>query len=490
VQIRATSDGADNNVDNGITTPVVATSGVVVSDGKLFSLTLTSPDSNAIRVNAVDGSVVPNGTLPVEPDGTYSLTVSALATDRQGNPVLPGTPIRFGAVDFPTFGFPEDGPGTFYLSGIDGNPQEGGTLFTAPTGHFTTAGGGAGPGDTLLVFGDLVPGNRDLEGASIVQSVNTATSLNVTVPFNRNDDTGASVNNGNVLPYVIGRATTGNIDPSAFTNDIGVASVKLNYPVSRLGKAVYLYAQGDGDSSVAIKKVTDIAEYVYPGVAPAKLTVSPDSIPGNATAHVRICLIDALNSPLQGIFITFGFHDLGVGSGKVDGISTSGTVDKATGADGCTIATVTTVGIATGGTGTPGVTFSALGQAEDVAITAAGSLILTASPSAFSGSGGLITLTLLDSSGAPVPGVQIKGTCVATGGATITIRPPGPGITNASGVTTTIVDAISLNNYGSSGSGSCTFTTATGAPTAIVTFTGKDLCAFAGSPDPHCPPSP
>ena len=39
--------------------------------------------------------------IPPDPDATLSLAVSALGTDRQGNPVLPGTPIRFGSVDEP-----------------------------------------------------------------------------------------------------------------------------------------------------------------------------------------------------------------------------------------------------------------------------------------------------------------------------------------------------------------------------------------------------
>ena len=494
VQIRVTADAADNNVDNGITTPVTAVGGVVVSDGKLFSLVLTSPNQGAIRVNEVSGTVVPTSGFPVSQDGTYSLTVSALATDRQGNPVLPGTAIRFGAIDFPLHGFPENGSGVFDITGGDGNPKEAGTLFTAPTGHFTTAGGGAGPGDTLLVFGDLVTGNRDLESASTVQSVNTATSLNVTVPFNRNDDTGVSVDSGPVLPYVIGRATEANITASNVTNDIGVASVKLNYPVSRLGKSVYVYAQGDGDQNAGvIKKVTDPGYYVFAGVAPAVLTVSPTSIPGNATVGVEACTFDTLGNPLQGVFINFAFHDMGLGSGKVDNISTAGTVHNPTGADGCTLATVSTNGIGTGGTttGTPGVNFTALGlPPQNVAIVASGSLVLIATPSAFFSTGGVVSLKLVQPDGTPVPNVQIVGTCVGTGGATISLNPQ-PGITNASGITTATIVAVNLDNYGSAGGGSCTFTTATNSPTAVVTLVGVDFCGLNISPpDPRCGAGP
>jgi hypothetical protein len=494
VQIRVTADAADNNVDNGITTPVTAIVSVVVSDGKLFSLVLTSPDQGAIRVNEVSGTVAPTTGFPVSQDGTYSLTVSALATDRQGNPVLPGTSIRFGAIDFPLHGFPQNGSGTFDITGPDGNPKEGGTLFTAPTGHFTTAGGGAGPGDTLLVFGDLVTGNRDLESAATVQSVNTATSLNTVVPFNLNNDTGVSVDSGPVLPYVIGRATEANITASNVTNDLGVASVKLNYPVSRLGKSVYVYAQGDGDqSSGVIKKVTDIGYYVFAGVAPAVLSVSPTSIPGNATVGVQICTNDAVGNPLQGVFIDFAFHDMGIASGKVDGISTSGTVHNPTGADGCTVASVSTLGVGTGGNNTnaPGVNFTALGLApKNVTIVASGSLILVATPSAFFSTGGVVTLKLVQPDGTPVPNVQLVGTCTGTGGATISLNPQ-PGITNANGITTATIVAVNLDNYGSAGGGSCTFTTGTGAPTATVQLVGVDFCGIPVSPpDSRCAAAP
>ena len=43
IQIRATVDRADNNVTNGIADPLSATTAVIVSDGKLYSLEITSP---------------------------------------------------------------------------------------------------------------------------------------------------------------------------------------------------------------------------------------------------------------------------------------------------------------------------------------------------------------------------------------------------------------------------------------------------------------
>ncbi len=496
VQIRVTVDRSDNNVDNGITDPLVSTESVVVSDGKLFSLAITSPTEDAITTGTITGGVGPNG--------TYSLVVSALATDRQGNPVPAGTSIRFGAIDAPAVGFPVDGPGRFLIAGNDGDPQETGTLFTSQTGCFigfikpteprcssTGPGERPGPGDTLLVFGDLVPGNRDLESARTVATINTSTSLNVSVPFNRNDDSGNIVNSGPILPYVIGRSVDANIRDSGtfnggtlgITNANGVATALLNFPNNRLGKLVYLHAQGDGvGASGAIKKVTDIGTYVFPGIAPGKLTANPEEISGNTSAAVTVCVIDALGAPLQGLAINFTFSGLNPGGqGFVDNIPGSGTVARRTGANGCTVAIVRTLGISTagsGGTNTPRVVFSSGELSDDVQITASGEGSLTASPSSFRGSGGTITLTLRDSAGNPVPGVNINTQCSGD----VSIQTPA-GVTNAQGQTTAVINGENLNDFGNPGSGECIFTAASGEETT-VTFEGIDLCASQVSPPP------
>ena len=288
VQIKATADRSDNNVDNGISDPVSATTTVVVSDGKLYSLTLTSPGSLApsILVNRVStqATLINQGgsttLIPPDPNATYSFTVSAIGNDRQGNPVLPGTQIAFGSIDSPV-----DADGNYLISGVHGDPQEGGTTFTATDGHFRTAGGGAGPGDTLLVFGKLVQGNSDLESADKVTAVFSEQSLNVATPFNWNDTTGVSVNYGPVLPYIIGRAQIGNITSPAFTDSVGVASTTLNYPVSALGHVTAVWAQGTGTNTAthpgSTDIVTDIDLFAFPGVAPATIVVSPNPIPGN-----------------------------------------------------------------------------------------------------------------------------------------------------------------------------------------------------------------
>lgn len=496
VQIRVTADRADNNVDNGISDPLVMTESVVVSDGKLFSLAITSPTEDAITTGSITGSASPNG--------TYSLVVSALATDRQGNPVPAGTSIRFGAIDGPAFGFPFEGPGRLLIAGTDGDPQESGTLFTSLTGCFTgfikptdprcsSTGPGerAGPGDTLLVFGDLVPGNRDLESARTVATVNTSISLNVTVPFNRNDDSGNIVNSGPVLPYVIGRAIDSNIrDSGSFnggvlgvTNENGVATAVLNYPNNRLGKLVYLYAQGDGvGAGGAIKKVTDIGSYRFAGIADLVLTANPEEITGNSTAAVTVCVVDALGARMQGLAIRFSFAGLPPGGqGFVDNIPGSGVVEDRTGADGCTVALVRTLGVGQGGgggTNEPRVVFSYGEYSDDVIIGDGGEGSLTAAPSSFRGTGGTITLTLRDGAGNPVPGVNINTQCTGD----VSIQTPA-GVTNAQGQTTAVINGDNLNGYGDPGEGECVFTASSGEETT-VTFTGIDLCATTISPPP------
>lgn len=491
VQVKATVDRGDGNVDNGISDPVSSTATVVVSDGKLYSLSLTSPGSNApailidrVSAQATLSSQGSGGSaIPPDPNAVYSLTVSAIGTDRQGNPVVPGTVIKFGSIDSPI----DNSTGFYSISGNKGDPQEGGSLFSATDGRFTTAGGGTGPGDTLLVFGKLVNGNSDLENADTVSSVQNAQNLTVTTPFNLNDTTGTSVNNGPVIPYIIGRAQIGNISSPASTDNTGTASTTLNYPVSQLGHITAIWAQGAGTDNITggTKVVTDINLAAFPGVAPATIIVSPNPFPGNTTTSVQACIVDLLGSPLSGVQFQFAFSNLGVGTGSVDGVNNGGAVPVVTDASGCVNTTVTTAGIAgssgSGGGGTPTLTFSAGSYSGSATISASGGLILLAKPSSFYGTdGGLVTLTLLSSNGTPVPGVQLTGTC--TGDSSIGIV-SGPGVTNSSGQTTASISA-NLNIPTKPGSGSCTFTTATGSPTVIVKLQGVDPCLSGVSPKP------
>jgi hypothetical protein len=484
ILIRVTSDAADNNVDNGITSPVIRDETVIISDGKLFSLQITSPNLNALRTNRVSGGVAPIGgstAIPTDPNGTYSLTISVLATDRQGNPVLPGTPIDFGLIDSPVAGFPAQGPGGFQISGGDGDPQEGGPLFTAPTGRFTTAGGGAGPGDTLLVFGEQATGNRDLESARRIDRVTSASTLNVTQNFNFNDDTGAPVNNGPVLPYVIGRATIANITPNVPTNDIGVATTTMNYPVNQLGRLAAIWARGAGSVVQGAQElVTDAELIVFPGAGPGTLVASPSQIPANRTATVTICVADALGAPIQGVPIGFNISNPSTTT-TVDGQTGTGVLNGLTGTAGCTTATVVTAGVANI-VQAPSITFFGVGGSAIVTVVPPTISLLQAFPSSFfGGNGGPVRLRLINGNGEPIPGVLITGTCTGTGGAQIQLTEP-PGITNALGETLARISAINLDQPQSAASGTCTFAAAGGSPTTTVSLQGVNLCSIFFSP--------
>lgn len=486
--LRATADRADNNVDNGIQQAVTEDAQIVVSDGKLFSLKITSPDVNALRINRVSAGVAPiggNQAIPTDPNGTYSLTISVLATDRQGNPVLPNTPIDFGLIDAPISGFPSSGAGDFLISGNDGDPQEGGNLFTAPGGRFTTAGGGAGPGDTLLVFGEQSNPNRDLESARRVERINSANSLSVTQRFNLNNDTGSTVNSGPVLPYIIGKATVANITPNVFTNELGIATTTMNYPVNQLGRIAAIWARGSGEQVQGTAElVTDAEVVVFPGAAPGQLVASPSTIPGNTTTAVTICVQDALAAPIQGVPIGFRVTNPPT-TLTVDGRSNEGTLTRPTGSDGCTTATVTSAGVVNSAGSARTITFFGVGGSSVVTIAPPAVSILQAYPSAFfGGNGGPIRLRLIDGNGVPIPGVLITGTCTASGGAQIQIPTP-PGITNANGETQTTVLAINLDQPQGTATGSCTFTAAGGSPSTTVTFEGVNLCRIFASPT--CP---
>lgn len=481
--IKVTADREDNNVQNGIADPVSNLFDVVISDGQLFSLTLTSPGSNAIEINVVDPTVVAEGEaeIPPNPDGTYSLTASVLATDSGGNPVVPGQQISFGLLDFPLNGFPASGSGTFAISGNDGDPEEGGIRFFAPTGAFRTAGGGVNLGDTLVLFGEEAPpGNARLEGSRKVDEVLDDDLLRVTQEFDLNEGTGTSVDNGAEIPYAIGRARHGNITNSALTDDKGVATVQLNYPVSQLGRSVIVWAQGAGgiNSQGSAETVGEVARLIYPGVAPGILTASPSTLPGNDTTDVLVCVQDAVASPLQGLDISFSVPNNQGATVTVDGSEGSGTVSPATGTDGCTVATVTSSGV-TEPMDNIEIIFSLGDLSDTVEIVPPGNTVLQAIPSTFVGNGFKeVTLRYLDSGGDPIEGALIDVTCTSGDNSSVSVQDP-PGTTDANGETTAVINAR-VDSVGGGGSGQCTFFPAGGPPPqAIVDFIGADICDFS-----------
>jgi len=494
IQIRATVDRSDNNVSNGIADAISATTTVVVSDGKLFSLTLTSPIINALRVNRVsDGVIPPEDVVPVgddgipdDPDATYSLTVSALAKDRQGNPVVPGTVIRFGVVDEP-YNVASD---VFSMSGVNGDAAEGGNLFTAASGLFVTGGGGAGPGDVLAVFGQDVQGNSDLESALTVAQINSQTSLTTASNFNLNNTTGVSVNYGPVLPYVVARAQHGNITATGVTNDIGRASATLNYTISTLGFLNVIWAQGESVDTVTggAKRVTDVEIGSYPGLAPASITAAPSPIIGNTTQQVIVCLRDAMLAPLQRVRLGFAFQ-LGSGTGTVDGVSGTGVLGSSTGANGCAVANVVTSGLTASSGESPSGTLTFFGGGTSTSVDIIVNLAaLQVSPNLVivgidpPATGFNIQIGAVDTFGNPIPGVAITGACTVTGSAAI--NPASfTGTTGGNGRTTHSGSATGFTIAGPTavGAGSCTYSTQDGL-SATVPFISSAGCGFSPCP--------
>lgn len=503
ITLIATVDRADNNVDNGIQDGLSAPSTYVVSDGVLWALDLTV---SALDVLTVNGEINSDpGVTPITydfQDGTYSLLISAIGTDKGGNPALPQT-LQFGMINSPISGYPDNGSGSFVISGGDGDPQEGGSSFTSLSGSFLTAAGGAQPGDTLVVFGEESLGNEDLESAVTVNSVNSETNLTIVEKFNRNDATGTINNDFGILPYAVGRAVDGNITATAVMNDVGVASTRLNYPVSQLGRIGAIYVKGQGPVvNGVVKTITDVSLMTFPGVEgfngqSRTLVASPSIIPGNATVSVTVCLADSARNPLPGRFVNFSYA--GDGNGSIDGVSNVGTMANPTGFNGCATGIAQTTGVLPGTMGS-GFNFTAGGITCDLTdsdntncidVSASSAGVLNANPSAFIGRGSVnITLTLFDGSGTPIEGASLSGTCDSVTGGSLGII-SGPSITNANGQSSVTV-SVALDAPMEGLSGTCTFATASGDPSVDVNFTGGDACVLvAPSPLPPggaCPP--
>ncbi|MEE4638026.1 MAG: hypothetical protein V2J42_04745 [Wenzhouxiangella sp.] len=516
-QVTALVDRADNNVDNDIQDSLSTQTTVNVGDGQLFALRLVSPILNAIRVNPtttlIETSFEPTidpitgAFIPPNPDGTYSLTVTAVATDRAGNPPLPGQLVQFGKIDAPVS---STIPRFFVFSGSQGDPEEGGTLFSVvnPGENFgddpTRPDEAVEPGDSLALFGKLVPGNREHEAARIVSSVVDNRTVTVNAPFNRNDGIGRIVDDGPVIPWVIGRSLVGTVDSSFELDARGRGSIRLTYPINALGDPVVLWAQGERVESTATKTVADVNAVAFPGVAPLLLSATPSVVPGNATVPVRLCVTDGLRAPINGSFVRGAITE-GTATGTLDGNPMPTLTEEATGTNGsgCLITELTTTGLLPDGDSAT-VTFSIGGAQAEVEVAPPGSALLIVTPSQVTDnvSGGFtrqLELRLLNAGGEPIAGVGLVGSCDG-GDGTLEIS-QAPGVTGSDGRTTASV-FISMAACGETIAddsfprvGQCEFTTDTGTPIGLFTAVGIDLRTTQPQvsplpPNPVCPPLP
>ncbi len=292
-KLRFTTDGADNNVENGIQTPVIDDLTFSIEDGRIASLAFTGAFSQAITANQV--------TIPLAPgesflNGTYLRVVSAIAIDSLGNPVK-NARIDFSLIDSPIVNYPAQGGapvvgvGDFLIGGDKGDPSEGGNLFIA---NAPLAGTRI---NDRLVIGANKQGavsnfeqgsNRDLIGSRIVSSVVDSNRLLVTEPFSANGGSNA----GATIPWVIGRAQYGVIGASATTDEQGVATTFMTYPATRLNQKAILTARAGNSRSI-------LMEAYYAGIqANSTLTTSATTVYGGKKTPVTICAYDGIQTPL------------------------------------------------------------------------------------------------------------------------------------------------------------------------------------------------
>jgi hypothetical protein len=477
IQIRATADRADNDVDNGIANPLAATTTIVVSDGQLFKLAL-SPDPDAIRANRVAAGVSgevshASSTSIADTQASYTLVARVLATDREGNPVLPGTAIQFGVVDSPVSGFPAQGPGIFSLYGNDGDAQANGVLFTASgRSTFMTAEGGVKPGDTLLMMHNA--GNAGPEGARTVRNINGAYSLFVTTPFDANDATGVPVDAGSTLLFAMGRMEHARVVATTPTDDTGVATATIDYPAAYLGQTIAIWAQGAGVIEGKEAHPAAVEQLVFPGIAPARLVVGPTPLIANTAAPLTVCIYDDAGSPIKGVQVPFSFHDLGIGTGSIEGVAASGALPP-TDTSGCSRVELTTAAVSDGSPDA-GVQFrlgdSAINAPIDLPIRSGPGNVLQASRSSLDAIDGNVVLTLLDSKGQPIGGVAVSAICAA---AAEVVRQPGT--TDQAGHAAALIDASAMNRWSKADSDICTFATpVAGGPTVSIEVSGENSC--------------
>ncbi len=470
--LRATTDRSDNNIDNGISDPITSTRQITVSDGRIFAIDIQNPGTRATNGGVTDN----NGGTADESDQGYVVVVRAKAVDRFGTAVPAGGEIRFGLIDEPQVG------GTFRIAGTDGNPQEGGTQFTAPTGQFTTAAGGAGPGDTLVLFSEDGDddANRDTEAARPIASIQSGTSLTVAQRFNLNDVTGTSVDSLNTVDYVIGRATDAAISAVGQTDSFGVATALLSYPRGKVGKRMIIWAQANADQPAGTNSPEQVADVEYArfqGAGPLKI-IAPSAVLANRSETIRVCVVDATNAPLQSILI--GYSVGGVTNFTVDGSpSSSGSVGHLTDATGCVDVLFTSQGV-TGGNGT--ITWKVDDVTATTTVNSGGAGLLIANPSnvvvSTTGTGvAVIQLRLVDGNSVGIPGVAIGVTCTAAGPPTLVAE--GIGLTNASGIT---FSAVNFADFAAGRTGQCVYTA--GTATVTVPFN------FGTCPNPAPSPPP
>lgn len=332
--IRVRADRPDNG-PTGVGGEESATIRVLSTAGPVAALEFTGPFIEAIRTNRAEFGLAPGETIDFQ-NGTYSRVVSVTANDANGNPVATNTPIVFRLIDAPLQGYPQSGAGNFMIAGLNGNPLEGNFNFDAAGGNYSAL--GARVGDRLVLDPDPDGFSFFHAGIRTISELppNQPDSLLIRTdeePFRVGEDQGASV------PYTIGRARVGSIQPLAFTDASGTASTLLTYPFSNLGRTAILVAQTEDFS---VSRVFNPGGSVYLGSLAEDgltLTASTEFLPSNVTdGVVTLCVRDGNQVPLPVQPVLFSTGDQQGASVDVNGLGASGTLT--TGSGGCVTAIV------------------------------------------------------------------------------------------------------------------------------------------------------
>lgn len=397
--------------------------------GPTAGLAFTGPFIEALRVNRTQFQLAQGESFDAQ-NGTYSRVISVTVTDANGNPAPVNTPVYFKMIDSPLTGYPEQGFGRFSITGDNGNPLEGGFSFSAPSGDFANR--GARIGDRLVLLPS--PDGRSFYHQGIRTIVQLPPGQPNTLminledqPFRVGEDQGATV------PYVIGRARVGSIQPLAFTNADGVATTLLTYPYSSLGRTAILVAHTE-DYSVSTVFYPNGPVFLGDGTGEITITASLNSLPSNVTdGRVTVCVSDTNSVPVPAFPLSFGHGETGGARIDVNGLGASGTL--LTGAGGCVEAIVNVSGQVPG---QDAITLN-FGTAE-VQVLAVDSGNLGGNLNCVAGT---LTLTYLTNNGSPIPGalVFIPNHEWASGAPNFSFTPASAagasaGVTNDSGAVT------------------------------------------------------
>jgi hypothetical protein len=266
-QVQISVDRADNNVDNGIQSPVTDVVSMTIDDGVIRSVSVTGPFVDAVKANSNTVSLGPIDTFTQ--DGVYSRGLEMLTSTRFGNVPPEGTPIMVFLMDGPLVPgtYPECGHGEFLFKGSDANPEEGGRMLRTPVGGSDFI--GVAPGCQIFLEGP----SRDQRMPRIITGVLSANEIQVSTPFPPAADTGFAIH------YTVGCPPYfGNIDNTPQgavlqTDNLGRATTHINYPANQIGRTFKVGMQINGGLR------NGVATTHYVGVACGRLDlISPQVI--------------------------------------------------------------------------------------------------------------------------------------------------------------------------------------------------------------------